>query len=81
MGKGTPDAMKALIERTRAHQAEFVAKNPDFLANEEAEIRRATEAAQPITAAASTRLSKKKRVDPDAMAHDFHHRKILGNDF
>ena len=60
MDKGKSDALKALIERTRAHQAEFAARNPGFLANEEAELKRATDAAQPITEAASKRLIKKK---------------------
>src|SRR3989344_919859 len=35
MDKGKQDAMKALIEKTRAHQAEFMARNPDFRAEQE----------------------------------------------
>ncbi|MDO8593400.1 MAG: hypothetical protein Q7R59_00685 [bacterium] len=48
------------LKQVRAHQAEFVARNPDFLANEDAELKKATDAAQPITETASKRLSKKK---------------------
>jgi len=60
MDKGKPDTLEALIARTRAHQAEFAARNPGFLADEETKLREATAVPPPTTAKASTLLSKKK---------------------
>ena len=63
MDKGKQDAMKALIEKTRAHQAEFIARNPDFRAEQEARIAEATRDAPATTEAALKRLKKKKPRD------------------
>ena len=75
------EGMKALIERTRAHQAEFIARNPDFRAEQEARVAEAVKATPATTAAASKQLSKKKKVPLDAMRNDLYHRVRLGKNF
>ena len=75
-----PDALE-ILKKAAASREAFIQKHPGFIA----EDKRETVVSPSTTDEHSRRTARiekrQKRVDPDAVAHDFHQRKLLGEDF
>lgn len=80
MDKGKQPDLQEVMSRANASREALKQRNPEFLADKKPEAT----TPPPTTEASSRQASKaekKKRVDPDAVAHDFHQRRLLGKDF
>lgn len=80
MDKGKQPDLQEVLKRAAASREAFKQRHPEFIVEKKPDIM----PPPPTTEAASRQVSKaekKKRVDPDAAAHDFHQRRLLGKDF
>ncbi|MDO8522511.1 MAG: hypothetical protein Q7S08_04515 [bacterium] len=75
-----PD-LQEIMSRANASREALKQRNPEFLAEKKPETATPPPSTTEEHLRRIDRAEKKKRVDPDAAAHDFHQRRLLGKDF